>query len=134
MSILVQEASLNKFVSLGTLISGAVVYDMEVRIFVMDEAVWAFRKDRYKDLKVDTSVPGYEKALKNGIKTGQISTWYEQIKELKEMGEVSIHLCSLCCAIDNLEKENFLDIVDSISNIGVYINDIIFEADKVVCL
>lgn len=133
MSILLQEASLNKFVSLGTLVSGAVVFDMEVRIFVMDEAVWAFRKDKYKDLKIDTTVPGFEESLLKGIDTKVVNVWYDQLAELKEMGEVTINLCQLCCAIDNLEKDDFLDIVDRISSIATYIDDI-FNADKVVCL
>ena len=133
MSILLQEASLNKFVSLGTLVSGAIVFDMAVRIFVMDEAVWAFRKDKYKDLRIDTTVPGFEFSLLKGIEDGTVNKWYEQLAELKEMGEVSINLCQLCCAIDHLEKDDFLDIVDRVSSIATYIDDI-FNADKIVCL
>ena len=133
MSILVQEATLNKFVSLGTLVTGALVFDMDVNIFVMDEAVWAFRKDRYKDLKIDTSVPGYEEALLTGIKNGVVKVWHEQLAELKEMGNITIRLCQMCCQIGNLEKEDFLDIVDKVSGIGSYIDDL-FNADKIVCL
>ena len=133
MSILLQEATLNKFVSLGTMVSGAIVFDMDVHIFVMDEAVWAFRKDRYMDLKVDSSIPGYEEALLNGIKNGVVKVWHEQLAELKEMGEITINLCQMCCAIGNLEKDNFLDIVDKVAGIGTYIDDI-FNADKIVCL
>ena len=133
MSILLQEASLNKFVSLGTLVSGAIVFDMEVKIFVMDEAVWAFRKDKYKDLKIDTTVPGFEESLLKGIENGTVNVWYDQLAELKEMGGVTINLCQLCCAIDNLEKDDFLDIVDRVASIATYMDDI-FNADKVVCL
>ena len=132
MSILLQEASLNKFVSLGTLVSGAIVFDMAVRIFVMDEAVWAFRKDKYKDLRIDTTVPGFEFSLLRGIENGTVNVWYDQLAELKEMGEVSINLCQLC-AIDKLEKDDFIDIVDRVSSIATYIDDI-FNADKIVCL
>ncbi len=133
MSILLQEASLNKFVSLGTLVSGAIVFDMEVHIFVMDEAVWAFRKDKYKDLKINTTVPGFEESLLKGIDNGTVNVWYKQLAELKEMGEVTINLCQLCCAIDNLEKDDFLDIVDRVASIATYMDDL-FNADKVVCL
>lgn len=133
MSILVQEASLNKFVSLGTMISGALVFDMDVRVFVMDEAVWAFRKDRYLDLEVDSSISGYEPALLKGIEGGIVKKWYEQLAELKEMGSVSIKLCQMCCAIGNLEKDDFIDIVDKVAGIGTYIDDL-FGADKIVCL
>ena len=133
MSILLQEATLNKFVSLGTMVSGAIVFDMDVHIFVMDEAVWAFRKDRYMDLKVDSSIPGYEEALLNGIKNGVVKVWHEQLAELKEMGEITINLCQMCCAIGNLEKDNFIDIVDKVAGIGTYIDEI-FNADKIVCL
>lgn len=133
LSILLQEASLNKFVSLGTLVSGAIVFDMEIKIFVMDEAVWAFRKDKYKELKIDTTVPGFEDSLLKGIENGTVNVWYDQLAELKEMGDVTINLCQLCCAIDNLEKDDFLDIVDRVASIATYIDDI-FNADKVVCL
>ena len=133
MSILLQEATLNKFVSLGTMVSGAIVFDMDVHIFVMDEAVWAFRKDRFMDLKVDSSIPGYEEALLNGIKNGVVKVWHEQLAELKEMGEITINLCQMCCAIGNLEKDNFIDIVDKVAGIGTYIDEI-FNADKIVCL
>lgn len=134
MSILLQEASLNKLVSLGTLVSGACSYDMEVRIFVMDEAVWAFRKDKYLDLKPKFNLTGYGDSIKNGIESGTINTWYEQLAQLKEYGSVKIVLCSLMAKIDELQKEDFIDIVDKISNIGIYINDMIFEADKIICL
>jgi peroxiredoxin family protein len=133
MAVLLQEATLNKFVSLGTLVSGAIVFDMEVHIFVMDEAVWAFRKDRYMDLKVDTSIPGYEEALLNGINKGIVKVWHEQLAELKESGMVTIKLCQLCCAIGDLEKDAFLDIVDKVAGIGTFIDDI-YGADKIVCL
>ena len=133
LSILVQEATLNKFTSLSTVVSGTIVFDMEVRIFVMDAAVWAFRKDRYLDLKVDTSMPGYEEALHKGIEKGTLTIWYEQLAELKEMGEISIHLCQLCCQIDNLEKEDFIDIVDGVNSIATYMDDI-YSADKIVCI
>jgi peroxiredoxin family protein len=134
MSILLKDGSLNKLVTLGTVASGAVIYDMEVRIFVIDDAVWAFRKDRYKKLKTNTTIDGYGEAVLEGIDEGTVQRWYEQLAELKEIGDVSIHLCSLCCDLDNLEKDDFIDIVDHISSIGRYINEMILDADKVVTI
>ena len=134
MSVLINEGSLNKMITLSTIVSGAIVYDMEVRIFAMDEAVWAFRKDRYKNLKVESSIEGYENALLKGIEEGKISKWYEQLAELKEMGNLQIHCCAYCCILDNLEKKDFLDIVDNISNIGIYINKMILNSDKVITI
>ena len=133
MSILVHKASLNNFVSLSTMVSGAIVFDMDVRVFVMDDAVWGFRKDQYQHLEVHSNIPGYENALLKGIETGTLKIWYEQLAELKEMGDVKIYLCQLCCAIDDLEKKDFIDIVDGVASIGTYIDDI-YDADKVVSL
>ena len=133
LSILIQDATLNKFVSLGTMVSGAIVFDMEVKIFVMDEAVWAFRKDTYKNLSIKTSISDFEPALLKGIENGTVKHWYEQLAELKEMGQITINLCQLCCAIGNLEKDHFLDIVDRVASIATYMDDIL-SADKIVCL
>ncbi|MCE7736311.1 MAG: hypothetical protein GPJ54_15630 [Candidatus Heimdallarchaeota archaeon] len=134
LSILLQEGSLNKLASLSTIVTGAVSFDMKVKIFVMDSAVWAFRKDRYKDLSyIQSPVEGYGESLKKGIETRQVNCWYEILADLKEYGDVTITLCSLMADIDNLEKEDFIDIVDKILTIGAYIDDL-YDADKMIFL
>ena len=132
-SILLTKGSLNNLVSLTTILSGAASFDMEVRVFVMDDAVWAFRKDKYLDLKVDSSIDGYAEALKAGVVSGTINSWHKLLTDLKEFGEISITLCGLMADIDNLEKEAFLDVVDRIATIGTFIDDV-FDADKIISI
>ena len=133
LSILVKDGSLNNMVSLGTIVAGAVTVDIECRIFVMDSAVWSFRKDRYDKLELNNPMPGYDDALKKGIEDGKVQKWYELLEDLKDFGEITITLCSLMGDIDDLKKEDFIDMVDRLATVGSYVDDI-FEADKLISL
>ena len=134
LSILLQDGSLNKLASLTTIVTGAVSFDMKVKIFVMDSAVWAFRKDRYQDISfIHSPIKGYGEALKKGIESGQIYNWHKQLADLKEYGDVNITLCSLMADIDNLQQDDFIDIVDKVLTIGAYIDDL-YDADKMIFL
>ncbi len=135
-SILLTKGSLNNMISLTTILSGAASFDMKIKVFVMDDAVWAFRKDRYKDLKVDSNIDGYAESLKAGVTSGVINTWYDFMGDLKEFGEegdITITLCGLMADIDKLKKEDFIDLVDRVATIGTFIDDV-FEADKIISM
>ncbi len=125
------KGSLNNMVSLTTILSGAAAFDMEVRVFVMDDAAWAFRKDRYLDLKVDSNIDGYAEALKAGVASGKIGTWHSVLADLKEFGGLSITVCSLMTEIDDVKKEDLLDVVDRVATIATLMDDVL-DSDRVI--
>lgn len=132
-SILLTKGSLNNMISLTTILSGAASFDMVIKVFVMDDAVWAFRKDKYLDLKVDSSIDGYAEVLKAGVASGKINTWHSFLADLKDFGEITITLCSLMTEIDDVKKEDLLDIVDRVATIGTFIDDI-FDSEYIISM
>ena len=132
-SILLTKGSLNNLVSLTTILSGAASFDMEIRVFVMDDAVWAFRKDKYLDLKVDSSIDGYAEALMAGVASGKINTWHSFLADLKEFGNISITLCSLMTEIDDVKKEDLLEVVDKVATIATLIDDI-YDSEYIISM
>lgn len=123
-SILLQDGTHSKMISLGTIVAGLLSFDYSIRIFVMDSAVWAFKKDTYKNLKTQSPIEGFGDALHKGIEAGQINVWYDFLYDLKDFGDITITLCSLMTDIADLKKEDFIDLVDRIATIGTYVDDI----------
>jgi peroxiredoxin family protein len=114
MVIVAFSGSPDKMFAMATLCSGAIAQDYEVDIYLMQWGVHAFRKD-----VAETDRPYAEHdelrstIQENAAKIG-LQPWHEMLADLKELGELRIHVCSTAPKLVGVEKEDLLDIVDDI--------------------
>ena len=135
LSILLSRGSYTDMNLLVTVLSGAVAYDKKVHIFVANDAVWAFRKDRIgTDTAIHSHDPVFAEKFAKGLEGGQlIKPWWEQLRDLKEAGDVSIVLCSAMTLIDDLTLEDFDPMVDKIKGAASYLADL-EDCDKAITI
>ncbi len=112
MAIVAFSGSPDRMFGMATLCTGAIAQDMEVDIFLMAGAVHAFRKDiAPTDRPFSENDDLRPTVIENAAKL-QLKPWYEMLAELKEMGELKIHVCSTAPKLLGLELKDLLDIVD----------------------
>ncbi|MGQ4891780.1 MAG: DsrE family protein [Candidatus Njordarchaeia archaeon] len=93
MVILVNNGTIDRLIGMAVLASGGIANDMEVHIYLMLWGVYAFLK---KNLETNKEIiEHHDKAgeLEQGLKNAGLKPWYEMLKELKEMGNLKIHVC-----------------------------------------
>ena len=114
MAIVAFSGSPDKMLGMAMLCSGAIAQDFEVDIYLMLWGVHAFRKDvvqadlpyaEHNELRSTVE----ENAVKNGV-----APWQEMLADLKELGELRIHVCSTAPKLVGVTKEDLLDIVDDV--------------------
>ncbi len=104
--------------------SGAVVSDIEVKIFAMEGAVFALKKDVYKTITgFDSPFPEYNEKMSKARDEGKLQPWYDLINDLKDLGELTFTVCALVTDLLELELEDFADVVDDITGVASYAAD-----------
>ncbi len=134
LAILIKSADFLDLTTMAMVASGCVAADIEVVIFAMGDAVGAFRKDTLgKDMKMDTHFTEVADKVMAGIDSGKVNPWWELLADLKEFGEISVHVCSMIVDALELQKEDFADIVDGIAGVA-YFAGAIEDADQVMTI
>ena len=134
MAILIKNGSYNDFMTLSLIASGAIASDMEVKIFAMNDAVWALQRDRVgKDLQVKSNFPEFTDVLTQSMSEGKVTPWWDLLADLKELGDLTITVCALIADVAKLEENNFHDLVDDIAGVANFALDV-DESDFVIAL
>jgi peroxiredoxin family protein len=114
MSVVVYSGSPDRMLGLSMLCSGAIAQDYEVDIYLMLWGCHAFRKDM---VSVDSPYAEFDdmrQTVKANAAALNMQPWHEMLADLKEMGELRIHLCSTAPKLIGVEMEDLLDIVDDV--------------------
>ncbi len=124
MLILLKDGSYQSFATMAMIATGAVTSDIEVKVFAMEDAVFALRKDQIdKHIKFEKPYPEYNAALQDAIDTGKTQKWWELFNDLKDLGEVELTVCALVADLLGLELEDFADVVDDIQGVAKFAGD-----------
>ena len=91
--ILVNNGTIDRLLGMVVFASGAVALDMEVHIYLMLWGVYAFLKKNLEKNKDIIEHQNEKENLEEGLKRAGFKPWYETLKEIKEMGNVKIHVC-----------------------------------------
>ncbi|MFV2015095.1 MAG: DsrE family protein [Candidatus Heimdallarchaeota archaeon] len=125
LSILIKNGKYNDFMTMSLIASGAIASDMEVRIFAMNDAVWALRKDIVGiDTTVHSHFPSFASEITKSVSDGKIIPWWELLADLKEMGDLKITVCALIADVALIKKEDFHELVDEIAGVANFAADI----------
>lgn len=113
----------DKFIPLGVLTQSAVNLEMPVSIFVTGWAIQGFRKDGYKKInRIPQEYEDMAPELMKGMEEMKAPSWYEMLKEAKEMGDVKIYICSMMAGAFKVDTKNDLDpIVDDVVGAAAFL-------------
>lgn len=124
-SILAKDGSLNALQTLSMVTTGFVTGDFEVRIFVMDDAVMAFKKENIPaEFNLSSAYPDFDRKFEEKLKSGESQSWWDLMADLKEIGDVTIKVCALVAEIVHAEKEDFHELVDAIAGVATFAADV----------
>ena len=122
LAIIMFSGQAENFIPLAVLTQTAVNMNIPVRIFVTGTALPYFTKNKPEprfSKEFEDMVP----ALMGGMKKLQMPSWYEILKEAKELGDVKIYACSLMAEVMGLKKEHLDEIVDDIVGAAFFMKE-----------
>ncbi len=94
-TIVVFSGTIDRLLGMAILTNAAIAMDYSVDIYLMLWGTYAFKKDVIgKDNTISEHLDFTGEKFTEVLKAGNISPWYEMIKQSREMGKVKIYVCS----------------------------------------
>ncbi len=122
LAIIMFSGTADKFIPLGVLTQTAANLGVPVRIFVTGFALPYFTKNKPEPRfpkEFEDMVP----KVNEGMERMKTPTWYDMVKEAKEIGDVKVYVCSLMAGIVGVEKEDMDPIVDDVVGATFFMNE-----------
>lgn len=115
--------TVDKLYPAAIMTSGAVMNDMQVDIFVTFWGLMAFRKGApYKVNAVSQDYGDMAAEMMRVMQEKKVPSWYDTLKNAKEMGNVHVHACAMMADLFGLGKEELDPIVDDIMGVGEFMD------------
>jgi peroxiredoxin family protein len=122
LAIVLFSGTVDKLMPVAVLASAAVTLGMDVDVFATFWGLNAFRKDVVKtNMKFSKDFEEMAGPMMQLMQKKNVPSWYESLKQAKELGNVKIHACSLMYGIMDLKKEDLDPIVDDTIGAGAFL-------------
>jgi peroxiredoxin family protein len=122
MVIGLSSGSIDKLLGAGVIMSGAAADDMEIEVYVLLTAARTFIKGNEDLEDAWVEYPHLKNEMLERMKEIKMSSWMDSMREVKDMADVKIYICSLAGKLWGGEKlEDFNDLVDGFSGIFQYV-------------
>jgi peroxiredoxin family protein len=113
--------SVDKLTAAGVILGGAAAEDMDVEIFVLLQAAFAFKKENAMTNDRVAEITDKKDEFLASLDRLNAPHWTEAFRMAKEMTNVNIHICGFAGKVWNGYKiEDFIDLADDICGIGEY--------------
>jgi len=123
MTIALFSGSVDKLTAAGVILGGAAAEDMDVEIFVLLQAAFAFKKENAMTNDRVAEITDKKDEFLASLERLQAPHWTEAFRKAKEMTSVKIHICGFAGKVWHGEKlDDFIDLADDIVGIGEYID------------
>jgi len=123
MTIALFSGSVDKLTAAGVILGGAAAEDMDVEIFVLLQAAFAFKKENALTNDRVAEITDKKDDFLASLERLQAPHWTEAFRKAKEMTSVKIHICGFAGKVWHGEKlDDFIDLADDIVGIGEYID------------
>ncbi len=119
LSIIMYSGTADKFIPLGVLSQAAAAMGMQVQIFVTGFALLGFLKEK-KEIPFPSEFKSMAPAVMEGMKKNKVPTWYDMLKEAKQMG-AHVSACSMMAGVMGITKEALDPIVDDIVGAATFL-------------
>ncbi len=115
--------SVDKLTAAGVILGGAAAEDMNVEIFVLLQAAFAFKKENAMTNDRVAEITDKKDDFLASLKALGTPHWTEAFKTAKEMTNVKIHICGFAGKVwKGYKLDDFIDLADDICGIGEYIS------------
>ena len=115
--------SVDKLTAAGVILGGAAAEDMDVEIFVLLQAAFAFKKENAMTNDRVAEITDKKDDFLASLQRLNTPHWTQAFKTAKEMTNVKIHICGFAGKVWHGEKlDDFIDLADDICGIGEYIS------------
>jgi len=115
--------SVDKLTAAGVILGGAAAEDMDVEIFVLLQAAFAFKKENAMTNDRVAEITDKKDDFLASLQRLNTPHWTQAFKTAKEMTNVKIHICGFAGKVWHGEQlDDFIDLADDIFGIGEYIS------------
>ncbi len=123
MTLALFSGSVDKLTAAGVILGGAAAEDMDVEIFVLLQAAFAFKKENAMTNDRVAEITDKKDEFLASLKRLEAPHWTEAFRKAKEMTNVKIHICGFAGKVWGGEKlDDFIDLADDIVGIGEYVD------------
>ncbi len=112
-AIIMYSGEAEKFIPLGVLTQTAANLGVPVRIFVTGFAMLYFLKNK-PEPRFSKEFEDFVPKIHEGMQKIKAPSWYDMLKDAKEIGDVKVYVCSLMAQVAGVSKEDMDPIVDEI--------------------
>jgi peroxiredoxin family protein len=114
--------SVDKLTAAGVILGGAAAEDMDVEIYVLLQAAFAFKKENAMTNERVAEITDKKDDFLASLQRLNAPHWTEAFRTAKEMTNVKVHICGFAGKVWNGYKlDDFIDLADDICGIGEYI-------------
>lgn len=122
MVIGLSSGSIDKLLGAGVIMSGGAADDMDIEVYVLLTAARAFLKGNEDMEDAWVEYPHLKESMQARLKEINASSWVDSFREVKDMANVKIYICSLAGKLWGGDKmEDYNDLVDGFSGIYQYV-------------
>ena len=123
MTLALFSGCVDKLTAAGVILGGAAAEDMDVEVFVLLQAAFAFKKENAMTNDRVAEITDKKEDFLASLDRLGAPHWTEAFKTAKEMTNVNIHICGFAGKVWHGEKlDDFIDLADDICGIGEYIS------------
>jgi peroxiredoxin family protein len=113
LAIALFSGTVDKLMAVGILASAAATLGIDVDIYATFWGLNAFRKDSIKtNMKFSKDFEEMAEPMIQAMQKKNVPSWYETLKQAKELGNVKIHACTTTYGLLDMKMEDFDPIVD----------------------
>jgi len=124
LSMVVFSGTVDKLYPVAIMASGAVAMGMDVDLFLTFYGLDAFRKGQpQKNEKMDVNYAEIAPMLGKLMKEKNVPSWYDMLRQAKEMGNVRVHACAMTLDLMGMTKENLDPIIDDVVGVGEFVSN-----------
>ena len=124
LSMVVFSGTVDKLYPVAIMASGAVAMGMDVDIFLTFYGLNALRLgEPQKNQKMDKNYSDIAPMLAKLMKEKNMPSWYDMLKQAKEMGGVKVHACAMTLDLMGMKKEHLDPIVDDVVGVGEFVSN-----------
>ena len=122
MSLIVFSGTVDKLMAASILTTGAAAMGMEVEVFLTTWGLEAFRQGRAAtNMKVSKDFEEYGSMMMEQMMKKQVSSWMDNFKGAKEVGDVKIYACSMTMELFDIKLEDMEPIVDDVTGVATFV-------------
>ncbi|RUT77664.1 hypothetical protein [Ancylomarina longa] len=114
--------SVDKLTAAGVILGGAAAEDMDVEIYVLLQAAFAFKKENALTNDRVAEITDKKDEFLASLDRLNTPHWTDAFKTAKELTNMTIHVCGFAGKVWHGEKlDDFIDLVDDICGISQYL-------------